>query len=142
MKAITIKNPWAHLIAAGIKDVENRTWPTKFRGPVLIHAAKVDALPAKEFSTLIGEKCFDSLSPEQFAELIHKHTTRSAIIGKVDIVGCIETSQSIWAMPGHYHWQLKNAVEKPILNIKGALSFWECDAVTLLPYEQYVFNHS
>ena len=39
MIAITIKQPWAYLIAAGIKDIENRTWPTKFRGRVLVHAA-------------------------------------------------------------------------------------------------------
>ena len=41
MKAITIKQPWASLIAAGLKDIENRTWKTNFRGRVLIHAAKV-----------------------------------------------------------------------------------------------------
>ena len=45
MKAITIKQPWASLIVAGIKDIENRTWKTSFRGRVLIHAAKT---PVKE----------------------------------------------------------------------------------------------
>lgn len=40
MKTITIKQPWAWLIASGIKDIENRTWPTKFRGRVLIHASQ------------------------------------------------------------------------------------------------------
>ena len=39
--AISIKQPWAVLIAAGIKTIEIRTWPTKRRGPLLIHAAKV-----------------------------------------------------------------------------------------------------
>ncbi|MDD3416807.1 MAG: ASCH domain-containing protein [Lachnospiraceae bacterium] len=42
MKAITIRQPWASLIAHGIKDIENRTWrcPTKHIGTrVLIHAA-------------------------------------------------------------------------------------------------------
>ena len=38
MKAITIKQPWASLIVEGIKDIENRTWKTSFRGRVLIHA--------------------------------------------------------------------------------------------------------
>ena len=41
MKAITIKQPWASLIVHGIKDIENRSWSTKFRGRVLIHAAGV-----------------------------------------------------------------------------------------------------
>ena len=38
MKAISIKQPWASLIAHGIKDIENRTWRTNYRGRVLIHA--------------------------------------------------------------------------------------------------------
>lgn len=39
MKALSIKQPWASLIAHGIKDIENRTWATKYRGKVLIHAS-------------------------------------------------------------------------------------------------------
>lgn len=38
MKAISIKQPWASLIAHGIKDIENRSWRTNYRGRVLIHA--------------------------------------------------------------------------------------------------------
>lgn len=38
MKAITIKQPWASLIAHGIKDIENRTWRTNNCGRILIHA--------------------------------------------------------------------------------------------------------
>lgn len=40
MKAITICQPYAHLIVIGKKIVENRTWPTSYRGPLLIHAGK------------------------------------------------------------------------------------------------------
>ena len=40
MKALTIFQPYAHLIATGEKRVENRTWPTHYRGPLLIHAGK------------------------------------------------------------------------------------------------------
>jgi hypothetical protein len=40
MKALSIRQPWAWLIVNGYKDIENRSWATKFRGPVLIHAAK------------------------------------------------------------------------------------------------------
>jgi len=38
MKAITIQQPWAELIACGVKTVENRSWPTKHRGRIAIHA--------------------------------------------------------------------------------------------------------
>lgn len=51
MRAITIQQPWAHLIIHGwtdcdrnltqhYKDVENRTWPCSYRGPLVIHAGK------------------------------------------------------------------------------------------------------
>lgn len=40
MKAITIHQPWATLIALGEKRFETRSWPTKYRGPLAIHAGK------------------------------------------------------------------------------------------------------
>lgn len=40
MKAITICQPYPHLIVIGEKHVENRTWPTHYRGPLVIHAGK------------------------------------------------------------------------------------------------------
>ena len=40
MKVITIKQPWATLIAEGYKEYEFRTWKTKYRGEILIHAGK------------------------------------------------------------------------------------------------------
>lgn len=40
MKAITLTQPWASLVAAGAKTVETRSWTTNYRGPLAIHAAK------------------------------------------------------------------------------------------------------
>lgn len=40
MKAISLWQPWASLIANGAKKIETRSWPTNYRGPILIHAAK------------------------------------------------------------------------------------------------------
>ena len=40
MKVITIKQPFATLIAEGLKEFEFRTWKTKYRGEILIHAGK------------------------------------------------------------------------------------------------------
>lgn len=39
MKAITIWQPWASLLACGAKKYETRSWATKYRGPIAIHAA-------------------------------------------------------------------------------------------------------
>lgn len=44
MKALTVLQPWAWAIASGLKRVENRTWQTPYRGPLLIHAGKSDRL--------------------------------------------------------------------------------------------------
>ena len=38
MKALTIYQPWATLITLGVKHMETRSWDTKYRGPVAIHA--------------------------------------------------------------------------------------------------------
>ena len=50
MKVITIKQPWATLIAKGYKEYEFRTWQTKYRGDILIHAGKsIDEAAMKRF---------------------------------------------------------------------------------------------
>ena len=40
MKALSIKQPWANMIAAGEKSIETRTWATDYRGPLLIVSSK------------------------------------------------------------------------------------------------------
>ena len=46
MKGLTIKEPWATLITEGYKEYEFRTWKTKYRGDILIHAGKgIDTSP-------------------------------------------------------------------------------------------------
>lgn len=120
------------MICAGIKDVENRTWVTKYRGRVYIHAS------AKPVGQYFSEGVFTAdqlnyLIQSKKIDLIEK-VQLSAIIGHVDIVNCISKerngkgSDSIWAEPDCFHWILRNPVlfDKPILNVKGKLSFWDC----------------
>jgi len=40
MKAMTLTQPWASLVALGEKRIETRSWSTTYRGPLAIHAAK------------------------------------------------------------------------------------------------------
>lgn len=40
MKALSVKQPWANMIAAGKKTIETRTWVTKYRGPLLIVSSR------------------------------------------------------------------------------------------------------
>lgn len=53
MKVITIKQPFATLIAEGLKRYEFRTWKTKYRGEILIHAGKsIDKKAVEKFESL------------------------------------------------------------------------------------------
>ena len=66
MKALTVKQPFAHLICVGIKDVENRTWkcPEKYIGKrVLIHS-----------SSKRGLDLF-AINEEQSKDILHKQVT-------------------------------------------------------------------
>lgn len=132
MKALSIKNPWAYLIAAGFKDVENRTWPTKHRGKILIHATKADA-PAFPGQSLLSPVQFNLLPNSDKIKLFDSNFVRSAIIGEVEVVGCVDNSKSVWAEPGHWHWELKNPVlyAQPILNVKGSLSLWDYEPISI-----------
>lgn len=124
MKAITIKQPWASLIVHSIKDVENRTWRTNFRGRVLIHAA---GSHGRKFSVDLTDAQMKSAFGTIAKETMFGHLPFGAIIGSVEIVGCVLNHPSIWAEKGVYNWVLANPIlyEKPIENIKGKLSFWD-----------------
>jgi len=92
MKAITIKQPWASLIIEGIKDIENRTWATKYRGHILIHSSaksdtKMERLTSSQWKTIR----LNGLHENRLNEL------NSAIIGSVEIVDCVVNHNSIWA---------------------------------------------
>jgi len=52
MKIITLWQPWASLIAYDLKRYETRSWPTNYRGPLLIHAAKRPFVSADGLKTL------------------------------------------------------------------------------------------
>ncbi len=115
MKALSIKQPWAWLICAGYKDIENRNWKTDFRGRIYVHASK------DEMGCLIT-------SGETYGNLIPFPTERlpkGAIIGEVDIVDCVFKSKSPWFI-GRYGFVLANPVlyGKPI-PCKGSLKFFD-----------------
>lgn len=129
MKTISIKQPWASLIAHGIKNIENRTWkcPEKYIGQrVLIHAsAKLDDRH-RNMSLLFAPKQWKSLSLKTQRIMVCGILPTSAIVGSVEVVDCVQNHQSIWAEKLVYNWVLANPIlfDKPI-SCKGKLSFWE-----------------
>lgn len=104
--ALTLHRPWAELILAAGKDVENRTWSTKYRGPLLIHAGKTWDRDGYAWAAMVwtGPDSFgaDWISPDP-----DDHAT--GIVGIVDLVDVLNgTSPSPWAMRNQFHWRLTN----------------------------------
>lgn len=88
------------------KDIENRDWPTKFRGAVLIHAAKgVDRDDREDLTA---------------------DMQRGGIIGAAEVVDCVTASTSRW-FSGKYGFVLASVVPLIFIPCKGALSFFRPD---------------
>lgn len=51
IKALTLTQPWATLVAVGAKRIETRSWSTNYRGPLAIHAAKLYPIWARDLAS-------------------------------------------------------------------------------------------
>ena len=133
MKAISIRQPWASLIIKAGKDIENRSWSTRFRGRVLVHAAKgmthdehedaihfaVSAIKADPKNAGGGK--IRTLREMGFA---FEDLQRGGIIGSVEIVDCVADSASPWFV-GEYGFVLRNPMPLPFVPFKGQLGFFD-----------------
>jgi hypothetical protein len=110
LRALSIRQPWAHAILHLGKDVENRPMLTKYRGRILIQAS---------LTTTASER-----AAARKLLLDSDGLARGAIVGDVEIVDCVRNSKSKWAIRGNWHWILRNprVLAKPI-PFKGALGF-------------------
>lgn len=61
MKAVTLHEPWAALVAAGWKEVETRDWYTNYRGPLAIHSSvhPPDKIEISRLTFLLGSKGYE-----------------------------------------------------------------------------------
>ena len=118
MKVLSIRQPWAWLILNAGKDIENRTWPTRFRGRVLIHAGK--AMTKTEHT--IAAYTLDSIIPSHYMPRRHE-LERGGIVGEVEIVDCVTQSNSPW-YSGEYGFVLRNPKPLEFRPCKGALGFF------------------
>jgi len=55
LPCLSVRPPWAQAIVAGVKDVENRSWKTRYRGPVLIHASQRFDPSARDLARCLEE---------------------------------------------------------------------------------------
>ena len=124
MKVITIKQPWATLIAKGYKEYEFRTWKTNYRGDILIHAGKG----------------VDKEAMDRFKEYNLEYPL-GKIIAKARLIDCLEVneefrkeiipknplvyrgiSDTLWK---GYGFKLENVKEIEPISINGNLSLWD-----------------
>lgn len=115
MKAISIRQPWAWLIVHGYKDIENRTWRTNHRGPILIHAGKAIDPDYPQ----IYRFCADhSIELPLIAQL-----PKGGIVGAASITDCVVHSSSVW-FEGPYGFILEDAQPLPFHSMRGQLGIF------------------
>jgi hypothetical protein len=131
MKAISLWEPWATAIAIGAKTIETRHWPTRYRGPLAIHAAKY-AAEASFILTPAVKPAFETAGITKISDL-----SFGKIVATCCLVGCVRTEDLSGKVPrleyalgnygtGRFGWILKDVVRlpEPIL-AKGSQGFWE-----------------
>lgn len=148
MKAITILQPFATLIALSEKTFETRSWKTDCRGDLLIHAGK-----GKQYLCLCDQEPFKRILAEN--DYDKYNLPRGAIIAKVNLKGCIKVNKEVLDPyskemigaelenqikikgnelefgnygKGRYAWQLDNVeIFKEPIPVKGQQRLWNFD---------------
>lgn len=112
---LSIRQPYAWLIVQGIKPVENRTWATKFRGRVLIHAGVTYAKRDHAYDLDVwGSRGF----PESREAML------GGIVGEAVIVDCVKSHPSQFFF-GPYGFVLEQAKAYPrLIPYGGRLGFF------------------
>lgn len=120
MKALSVRQPWAWLIVEGHKNIENRDWPTKHRGNLLIHAAK--GMTLKEYQEAVAfVKSFD---PTIAAQIPAPDKLKlGGIVGMVEVVSCVTKHPSPWFV-GRFGFVLAKPYPLPFRPMRGMLGLF------------------
>ncbi len=116
MKIVCVKQPWAWLIVAGHKDIENRTWSTRHRGPLYIAASAHRPSAAKLHEAI-------DFAHRRGVTVPVDKLKYGGIIGQAHLVGCVKHHESPW-FEGPIGWILNRQQELPYLAIKGRLGIF------------------
>jgi hypothetical protein len=111
MKAISIKQPWAELIARGEKSIETRTWETSYRGDLLICASKI---PDNNYN---------------FSEnLLYGYALCVVELYKIEPMNkSHEKNAGCEVYPGAYAWHMRNIRIIEPFKVKGKLRLYNVD---------------
>lgn len=112
--ALSIRQPWAWLIVNGHKHIENRTWRTVRRGPILIHAGKTFDHDGYDWIRYT----FPEITIPNLGDF-----ECGGIVGEANIVNCVTFSISPWFC-GPYGFVLTDRKSLPFQPCKGKLGFF------------------
>ena len=140
MKALTLWQPWATLIATGKKQIETRSWPTRYRGPLAIHAGKHKIKEASLRQLCAVANLDSSDGWWQEANL------RGVVLAYCELVDCVLIrSEDDWPDEyerrlgdytiGRYMWKLADVklVVEPV-PVKGRQGLWEWSMEEVQPF--------
>jgi hypothetical protein len=116
LRALTIKPPWAWAIAHAGKRIENRSWTTKYRGPLVIHSGiGLKAADVASLERILGKR----VDPKRF------HLGAIVATATLADVLPLEACADRWAI-GPYCWILKDIrpLAEPI-PVLGSLGLWD-----------------
>ena len=137
MKALTIIQPWASLIACGAKRFETRSWSTKYRGQVAIHAGLKAAYEFdNETCRAISSAFKDYAEIEDLSDFISE-LPHGAFIAIAELVDCQPTNHlnpseaeylfGDWT-PGRYAWEFINVRRFQVpIPTRGFQGLWNWD---------------
>lgn len=136
MKAITLTQPWATLVAIGAKKIETRSWSTKYRGPLAIHAGK--GLAGMSETDLLA---YFHTTP--FAEYLFTagykhpgHLPRGSVIAigvltgvtKITATNPPSETEPEFAFgnytPGRFAWHIDDVLQIVPVPARGSLGLW------------------
>jgi len=145
MRALTVKQPWAHMIASRGKTVENRIWPTDYRGLLAIHAGAYSGWDRDAESSPVALEAWKRTAGTDAAGNARTPLTRGeaasflafgAVIAVAELSGCHDGRDcsdvalpprycSPWAAAGQWHWQLAciQPLAEPV-RVRGMLGLW------------------
>lgn len=138
MKALTLTQPWASLMALRAKRIETRSWYTSYRGEIVIHAAKgfpkwaretceepefaraLDGMSADQLPLSVGLCVVRIVGVVRAGEVIERATVALGRPPTADEMAFGDYSEERWAWLTEYVRPLEN-----VGPVKGALGLWE-----------------
>ena len=139
MRGLSIKQPWAWAIVNAGKRIENRSWPTHYRGPVLIHASGMrgnkqalleeveDGWESVMYMANASGVDLSHVKPN--LGMFRQHA--GGVVGRANLVDCVEAYDSPWFV-GPWGFVLQDVEPTPFVQWPGSLGLWNVPARLLV----------